>query len=163
MKKKYLKLLVIIMAAGLIFPACATHYTAPEREPKTGPPKHLPQIGGKIARRSAPSSPSPIVARLTDRAKGQMKAGNLDHAFATTERAIRIDSSDPHLWNLLAQIQLKRGNVHQAEQLARKSNLLAKDDKSLQAENWRIIAKALRQKGSVQEAEKAERRAKELD
>ncbi len=151
------------MAAGLIFPACATRYTVPEREPEAGPPEHLPQIGGKMARKSAPSPSSSIVASLTDKAKGQIKAGNLDHAFATTERPSELTRQIRALWNLLAQIQLRRGNVHQAEQLARKSNLLSKGDKSLQAENWRIIAKSLRQKGSAQEAEKAELRAKDLE
>lgn len=162
--------LIFILLAGLIFSACSTRYTMPEREDAVilrTPPEGVPQIGAKTVshptQSPSPSSSLLIVARLTESAEGHLKAGNLDRAFATAERAVRIDASNPRLWNLLARVQLRRGNVRQAEQLARKSNLLAKRDASLQAENWRIIAKALRKKGAAEAAEDAEFKAKAFD
>jgi len=156
------------------------------------PPEQLPRIGrdpltpsseqasetGKTTRQRTTSGEIPdvavrtdprserkplIIARLTDQAKSQIRQGQLEHAFVTTERALRIDSRDPSLWSMLAEIQLKRGNIHQAEQLARKSNLFAEWDRRLRSKNWRIIAEALKRKGATSESEDALRRAEEFD
>ncbi|NJL58890.1 MAG: tetratricopeptide repeat protein [Desulfobacteraceae bacterium] len=91
-----------------------------------------------------------------------MEKGQFNDAFATAERGISIDSSDALLWNLMAQIRLKQDNYMQAEQLAKKSNLLTKD-RSLQAKNWRIISEALRGKGAASESKKALFKALELE
>lgn len=128
-------------------------------------PEPAPWIG------SSDPSPAPepeddhllaAVRPLEQQARQQMERGELDNALATAERAIRIDSDNPDLWNLMAQIQLERTRYTQAEQLARKSNLLAGNNRSLQADNWKIIAEALRRNGETVEAERALRRAREL-
>lgn len=163
---KAFAVIVMLIIVPVIFSSCAVHYTPPEEKPAPPPypSEKLPQIGAKTPKPEVSGHRSPVVvARLSDKAKGQMDAGNLDQAYATAERAVRIDASNPYLWNLMAQIQLKRGNSYQAEQLARKSNLLAKGDKSLQAKNWRMIAAALRKRGAIGEAEGAERKAKDLE
>jgi Flp pilus assembly protein TadD len=157
---------IVLLISAVIFSSCAVHYTPPEEkpEPPSYPSEKLPQIGAKIPKPEASGHRSPVVvARLSDKAKDEMEAGNMEQAYTTAERAVRIDSSNPYLWHLMAQIQLKRGNSYQAEHLARKSNLLAKGDKSLQAKNWRMIAAALRKRGATGEAEAAERKAKELE
>jgi tetratricopeptide (TPR) repeat protein len=124
-----------------------------------------PRIGSDVHSESA--SPDDYllaaVSSLEKESEELLAQGRTDKAFATAERAIRIDPTNAKLWNLLARIQLGRGNYSQAEQLSRKSNLLAKNDKRLQAENWRIIEKALREKGRPGEAEKALQKALELE
>ncbi|MFO8084609.1 MAG: tetratricopeptide repeat protein [Desulfobacterales bacterium] len=102
-------------------------------------------------------------ASLEVRSEKLLAEGRTDQAFATAERAIRLDPDNAKLWNLLARIQLNRGNFNQAEQLSKKSNLLAKNDKRLQAKNWRIIANALARSGRAVEAEKALGKARELE
>lgn len=183
------ELLILFILVMLAFPACCTRYVAPSPEEQPDivpdePPKDIPQIGGSIddtiddsvdssiggkisdepvqKQGRDPRLSSPVVASLIHSANRQMKSGQLDRAFSTAERALRIDSSNPNLWNLMARIQLKRGNIQQAEQLARKSNLLSRGNKALQSDNWRIIAESLKRRGATAEAEKAEAKANEL-
>ncbi len=124
--------------------------------------KEIPRIGAKTGTKETSYMLAGVV-NLMDKAKEQMAQENFDHAFATAERALRIDDANPQIWSLLAEIQLKRGNMLQAEQLANKSNLLAKGDNILQAKNWRIIAETLYRRGKRTEADHAVRKAKQLD
>jgi len=127
--------------------------------------KEIPRIGAKTDNRHSNETSYMLagVVNLMDKAKEQMALENFDHAFATAERALRIDDANPLIWNLLAEIQLKRGNMVQAEQLAYKSNLLAKKDNILQAKNWRIIAETLYRRGKRTDADHAIRKAKQLE
>ena len=93
-----------------------------------------------------------------------MEMGQLDRAFATAERAVRIDPYNAKLWNLMARIQFKQENYSQAEQLAKKSNLLAKnDDRALKSMNWKIIAAVLSQRGQEEQAGEALQQAQEYE
>ena len=103
------------------------------------------------------------VTPLADQAEQQMKMGQLDRAFATAERAVRIDPDNSKLWNLLARIQFKQENYSQAEQLARKSNLLAHGDYEIQALNWKIIAAVLSQRGEEESARQALKKSHEFE
>ncbi len=103
------------------------------------------------------------VSPLEVQAEQQMERGDLDQAFATAERAVRIDPDNAKMWNLMARIQFKKQNYAQAEQLARKSNLLAADDTALQVVNWKIIAAVLSRNGQEDEARKALQKAKDLE
>ena len=138
-------------------------------------PPTPPRIGeSRIAPRQTPPDPgsqppprfsetrSPVIARLADQARRQMDAEDPDGAAATVERALRIDPQNPRLWHLLAQIQMDRGQLAQAEQLARKSNILARNHPALQAENWRLISDIARRRGDDAGAEAASARAKAL-
>ena len=150
--------LLIILIAGLLMTSCSTYRGAiPQKKP--APPIEVPELGARPSPGPSPYHSHGIVLELTAKARRQMKAGELDHAFSTLERALKIDPSDPVPWNMLAEIQLKRGNMEQAEQLARKSNLLAGSDKALRGRNWLIIAEVLEGKGFSKEAEAAKRRA----
>lgn len=103
------------------------------------------------------------VSPLTRQARDQMDRGEYDRALSTAERAIRIDGTNPELWQLMAHIQLKREEFGQAEQLARKSNLLAGNNDSLRAENWTIIADSYSGRGERSRAEEARKTARRLE
>ena len=151
--------LLLTVTLGFFMTSCSTHQgTIPPKKP--APPSiELPELGARALPQPSPYRSHGTVLELTAKARRQLKAGELEHAFSTLERAIKIDPSDPVPWNMLAGIQLKRRNMDQAEQLARKSNLLAKNDKTLRTRNWLIIAEALEQKGLTKEAAAAKRRA----
>lgn len=149
----------------------------PEQRPDAAPPPDRAGTG-----REAPETPSPeppprigagdggsgnghlmaAVSPLREQAQEQMNRGEYDRALATVERAIRIDSTNPELWQLMAQVQLGRGEYDQAEQLARKSNLLAGNNDSLRSENWTLIADSYSARGERKRAEDARRTARRL-
>ena len=96
---------------------------------------------------------------LLDEAEHSRRAGNLDAAVSTTERALRIEPRNPRLMHQLAKLRLQQNNPRLAEDLAKKSNVLAGGDPELTRSNWRIIAAARRQQGDEQGAAEADRRA----
>jgi predicted Zn-dependent protease len=83
-----------------------------------------------------------IIITLTKKAEQEIRSKELDAAFATLEQAVGIDAQDPFLWHLMARVQLMQGHPDQAEQLAKKSNLLAVDNPSLEKKNGDIIARS---------------------
>lgn len=139
----------------------------PKDEPSAERHQALPtRIGPEDVKPNADTSEKQLlaaVASLEAQAEDLLAQGQTDRAFTTAERAIRFDPGNPNIWNLLARIQLRRGNFSQAEQLSRKSNLLAKNNHKLQSGNWRIIAEALGRSGRAAEAENALRKARELE
>ncbi len=138
-----------------------------DREPERAPDHYPspPRIGSELPADDPPSDDHLIaaVSSLAEQAEGQLSTGQLDRAFTTAERAIRIDQNNPELWNLLARIQMERSNFAQAEQLARKSNLLSRGDRALQARNWRIISESFQERGETEAAKAALRKARELE
>jgi cytochrome c-type biogenesis protein CcmH/NrfG len=158
-KDRICSTLFLVVLAGFLMTSCSTYQGAIPPKKPVPPPKKLPELGARSSPKASPYRSHGIVLKLTARARQQMKAGEPEHAFSTLERAIKIDPSDPVPWNMLAGIQLKKGNMDQAEQLARKSNLLAKNNKTLRRQNWLIIAEALEQRGFNKEGEAAKRRA----
>lgn len=102
------------------------------------------------------------VALLAD-ADALQRAGELDRAAAVLERAVRISPNDPLPWHRLAAVRLAQRRAAQAEQLARKSNLLVGEDRTLRARNWRIVAEARRLSGDEAGARIAEQKAAELE
>ena len=145
------------------FPQEAPEGEAERIPDRTGPP---PRIGSNNPEDTEPATDDhriAAVSSLEERAEHELSIGQVDQAFSTAERAIRIDPTNPDLWNLLARIQLNRSNFVQAEQLARKSNLLARGDRALQARNWRIISNSLNERGQTEKAKKALQKAWELE
>jgi tetratricopeptide (TPR) repeat protein len=142
-------------------------YGTSEMDPFAVPQKPLPppRIGSDVPSESSASDAYlfAAVSSLETESEQLLAQGRTDQAFAMAERAIRIDPVNAKLWNLLARIQLRRGNYSQAEQLSIKSNFLAKNDKRLKAENWRIIVTALRERGHTSEAERALQKVLELE
>ena len=76
-------------------------------------------------------------------------------ASSMIERAIRIDSYQADSWTRMAIIYLGKENPEQAIQMAKKSNSLAKQNKSLQAWNWSLISRAYSLMGNTDLADKA--------
>lgn len=148
-----------MITAGFLMTSCSTYQGAIPQKKPAPPPESLPQLGARPPVQTSSYRSHGTVLQLTAKARQQMKSGELEHAFSTLERAIKIDPLDPVPWHMLAGIQLKKGNMDQAEQFARKSNLLAKNNKDLRSQNWLIIAEALKEKGFNKEAEAALRRA----
>jgi Flp pilus assembly protein TadD len=101
-------------------------------------------------------------ASLLEKAARLEHAGESERAATVLERALRVAPEDPRIWQRLAALRLHQGQADQAENLAKKSNLLAGEDPGLQARNWRIIADARRAVGDGVGARIADQRAEEL-
>jgi len=112
-------------------------------QPQPGP--YAPPV---VLPRSQPSmepgvpGTSPAVVALLDNAEKERMAGRLDHAAAAIERAVGLEPQNALLWSRLAAIRLAQGNWQQANVLAGRSNSLARNNRTLQLQNWRVIAQA---------------------
>jgi len=83
---------------------------------------------------------NPAVVALLDDANQQTRQGGFDSAVSKLERAIRISPRDAYVWSQLAQVRHEQHKYELAISLAKKSNLLAGDNKALQRRNWLLIA-----------------------
>lgn len=102
----------------------------------------------------------PAVLALEADIEGNLKSGGYADAAASLERAIRIQPKNPELWHVLAEVRLKQQQPGLAEDLAKKSNLLAKNNAELIRSNWKIIAESLRLKGDAAGAAEAMAKAR---
>ena len=101
-----------------------------------------PLTGAEAARPLAESEsqpPSTAVVALLDTATQQSRAGKIDNAAATLERALRLEPRNAELWTRLAEIRLQQGQLDQAAGLAAKSNNLAGNNAELITRNLKII------------------------
>ena len=129
------------------------------------PPEEIPSAGVYQVKPPAPSPPPapktfslsapPAVLALENEIEGSLRAGGYGEAAASLERAIRIQPKNPELWHVLADVRLKQHQPGLAEDLAKKSNLLAKNNAELIRSNWIIIAESRRLKGDVAGASEA--------
>ncbi|WP_171816178.1 tetratricopeptide repeat protein [endosymbiont of unidentified scaly snail isolate Monju] len=103
---------------------------------------------------------SPAVRKLLRKAAAQRRAGDYAAAQASIERALRIESRNPRLWNRLAHLYADQGQYAWVESFAAKSNALAGSDPILQADNWQLIATTREALGDRRGAEQARRRAR---
>lgn len=85
---------------------------------------------------------TPAVNALVLAANQNSKAGDLDSAAASIERAIRIEPRNATLFYKLALLRLKQSKPNLAEDLAKKSALLASTDNTLKKNCWLLIAHA---------------------
>lgn len=85
---------------------------------------------------------SPAVGALVLAANQTSKSGDLDSAAASIERAIRIEPRNATLFYKLALLRLKQSKPRLAEDLAKKSALLASTDNTLKKHCWLLIAHA---------------------
>jgi len=138
---------LLCLGASLVFYSCAGHS-------RTGlsqsvPAENLPQIGARQATVFTKHARPDSIIFLTEKAEQLIGSNQLDEAFSTLERALGIDAQDPFPWHFMAKIQLLRGNLQQAEHLARKSNILAARYPSLVEKNKEIIARAMGQQSRL--------------
>lgn len=124
-----------------------------------------PDVAGASATADASAQPStnPAVVALLDKARADARAGQLPSATATLERALRIESRNPVLWQELAMLKLQSGEYQQAENFAARSNSLAGSNKPLLARNWRIISEARALRGDNEGAQAALERSKAFE
>lgn len=144
---------------------------APVAQPGEGAPQPGPQAPGSAVT-VRPYEPAPAVRRepvhsgavvaLLDTADRQRKGGDTAGAVATTERALRIEPRNAHLWNRLAHLRFDQARYGMAADIAAKSSDLAAGDTALQRDNWRLIARCRRALGDSEGARRAERSAGEL-
>ncbi len=135
--------LLALVSAMLFIHGCASRLHPP---PKPGmsperqadrPGIHPYRIPDKKVH--AKAQPARSVRLLMDRADMQQRNHNLRGAAQTLQRAIRIAPKNALLWHHLAKIRFRQQQYEQAEQLAKKSNALARHHPALNAKNRRLI------------------------
>lgn len=166
---------ILVGALAIALAACGgySRIDAPAQvEERSAPPETRPQPGStaQIAAYTPPAAPriarpqpKRAVSVLMRRADDQRRAGDLDGATVSLERALRIAPDDAMLWHRLAEVRLAQQRYSLVVQLAAKSNALAlPDDRDLRSRNWQLIAQARRGLGDSRGARDAERRAASL-
>lgn len=81
-----------------------------------------------------------VIKSLISQSDNQYLNNEFTGALATLERALRINPRYAEVWSRMAQIYLKQGKVQQAQQHAKRSNSVIKDNRSLREFNNAIIA-----------------------
>jgi tetratricopeptide (TPR) repeat protein len=122
--------------------------------------------GQDLAAEPAPKvivSDNRAVVALVDSARLDAGAGRREAAGASLERALRIEPRNAWLWHELAQVRIAQGQYAQAVSMAQKSNSFARQDRRLQAFNWRLIGDARVAQGNPSGAQQAFKRAAELE
>ncbi|MDP2901668.1 MAG: hypothetical protein Q8N96_00965 [Methylovulum sp.] len=102
---------------------------------------------------------SPAVGALVAAANQNDAKGNIQSATTTIERAIRIEPRNATLYYKLALLRLKESRPRLAEDLAKKSALLASNDTRLKKHSWLLIAKAREMQKNFDGAEEAKAKA----
>lgn len=129
--------------------------TIPDQQIVEQPVEALPSPD--TLRQPVPSQdPSPAVVALLGEAESSSRAGRLDAAAATIERALRIEPRNASLVYKLAEVRMQQGKPRLAEDLGKKANLLSSGDVDMKRKSWLLIAEARRQQGDFQGAAEAE-------
>lgn len=129
----------------------STESLAPPPEPEPSPEPFEP------LETFAPLSPA--VDSLVLAANQNSSKGDIESATSTIERAIRIEPRNPALLYKLAVLRLKQSKPGLAEDLARKSALLASNNPQLKKHSWLLIAKAREMRNNFQGAKEARAKA----
>lgn len=106
-----------------------------------------------------PASLTPAVSALVLAANQNSKTGNIDTAAASLDRALKIEPRNPVLYYKLALIRLKQSKPQEAENLAKKSALLAAGDRQLKKHSWLLIAHAREMQRDFKGAQQARAKA----
>jgi hypothetical protein len=133
--------------------APANAETVPAPEPQTLTPFEPLESSASL---------SPAVDALVLAANQKSSSGNLEVASATIERAIRIEPRNANLYYKLALIRLEQSKPRLAEDLAKKSALLAVGDSTLKKHSWLLIAHARELQGNFKTAKEARAKANHM-
>jgi hypothetical protein len=128
-----------------------------ESEPSSIPPSSLELTPFEPMEDTAPLSPA--VGALISAANESSQTGDLDSSAASIERAIRIEPRNATLFYKLALLRLKQSKPRLAEDLAKKSALLASTDNTLKRHCWLLIAHARELQQDFTGAKKAREKA----
>lgn len=137
---------------------CATAPDGPADEDRSAAPAATTVEEDGTVRHSVPNR---AVALLWDRAERARKAGRIEDALGSLERALRLTPDDPVLWSRVAELRLRQGEYAVAENLAAKSNALAGNQRLLRYRNWLLIAEARERRGDLEGAEQARAEAEQ--
>ena len=107
---------------------------------------------------ATPPSESYATLALLDQSAQLRREGNIPAAISTVERAIRLEPHNAKLWLELAQLQLGAGQEAQAEQLARKSIALVRNDPDTERAAWLTLADIREATGDTDLADELRRR-----
>ncbi|MGZ8152759.1 MAG: tetratricopeptide repeat protein [Methylococcaceae bacterium] len=102
---------------------------------------------------------SPVVGSLVVSANKNTQSGDIESATTTIERAIRIEPRNATLYYKLAVLRLNQSKPRLAEDLAKKSALLATNDNQLKKHSWLLIAKAREMQKNFDGAKEARAKA----
>lgn len=160
----------LLLPLFLFLSACSTtprHSLPPVIDGRTGEPVPDSPVASETQPEAIPVPQKPArsggaVVALLEQADNYRSAGDNSSEAAAVERALRIEPGNARLWSRLSAIRLEQGRPRQTEQLALKSNALAKGDRLLQAKNWRLIARARWALNDSDGARRAERKASDL-
>lgn len=169
-------LLTLAVLAGCA--AQRTSFPPPDRIPEppppgtaTGlPPSQPPQVSRPpvvaeppeaMPPRTPEEASSPAVMSLLGSADTLARAGHMDRAAASLERALNVEPRNPFIYQRLASVRLAQGQTGQAEALAHKSSSVAVGNPFVRASNWTLIAEARRVAGDTSGAREATARANE--
>ena len=132
-----------VCVACLLITGCSLqptqHRTHHARSVYRQPPEPRSNDLPNWTRREQSTSRAPI-GGLIQQAHRERQVGNLDHAEATLERALRVAPRDASTMTELAEVKLALGRRPQARALANKSNGLVRDDPKLKARNDHVIS-----------------------
>ncbi len=135
------------------------HLLTPTPPAETGVPKFEPVAPAEFKPAEVGSALSPAVTALVTAANKSSQSGDIESAAAAIERAIRIEPRNGELLYKLAVLRLKQSKPILAEDLAKKSALLAGKDNALKKNSWLLIAHAKEMQGDDVGATEAKTKA----
>lgn len=109
-----------------------------------------------------PTQSAGVVVALLEQADASYEQGNINDSVATIERALRIEPRNAMLLHKLATLRFQQGQPDLAENLAKKSALLAEGNAKLKKQNWLLIAEVRRQLGDSKGAASADKKARQF-
>ncbi len=109
-----------------------------------------------------PTQSAGVVVALLEQADASYEQGNINDSVATIERALRIEPRNAMLLHKLAKLRFQQGQPDLAENLAKKSALLAEGNAKLKKQNWLLIAEVRRQLGDSKGAASADKKARKF-
>ena len=122
------------------------------------PPPVLVQPNRKLA----DGRDMPAVQGLLSTASEHLRAGKLEEAATSLERAQRLAPQSATVYQRLSEVRLQQGRTIEAEQLARKGLSYAQGN-AQQAALWHLVAQAAERQGKQDAANQAKNKAMQLE
>ncbi len=155
-------LLLLSAALAACTPSSATREVYEPGDRSAQPELHPYRKSSGVLPRNAEEISGPAVLSLLNQARGDLDRGRTEQAAAALERAQRIEPRNPFIWQQLAATHLAQSRLLEAENMAQRSNSLARGNPYIEIENWRTIAAARRARGDTAGAEEAEARMAQM-
>lgn len=112
--------------------------------------------------RNAEEVSGQAVLSLLNQARVERDRGRAEQAMAALERAQRLEPRNPFIWQQLAATHLAQNRLLEAENMAQRSNSLARGNPYIEIENWRTIAAARLARGDSAGVAEAEARMAQM-